>query len=279
MCDSVKLSCRCNGDDPEVKSEKSSASDVTHGSVNNDVSASQRTAVCAGRSATAAEAVLGLSRALLQVSQMIEPKFLQKPLGEDEATRTRKQKEAVELQLQGLTPSKIKEQVWEGKRDESAPAVDDDTAKRTAMERWQDALMNSSSLSQVFLLLSTLERSITWDKSALLARCTVCHRKGDDERMLLCDGCDLGYHIYCLKPPLKVGKCAVGSVLSGCVIRMFIILVTGDSVWRLVLPNMSTEGCAAAPQDAAPVVHALLQEAVELHGRNGGDRRRRDRRE
>ena len=81
-----------------------------------------------------------MSRALLQVSQMIEPKFLQKPLGADEATRTRKQKEAVELQLQGLTPSKIKEQVWEGKRDENAPAVDDDTAKRSAMERWQDAL-------------------------------------------------------------------------------------------------------------------------------------------
>ena len=216
----IALSSRCNGDDPEVKSENASGSDVTQGSVNNDVPAPQRTAVCAGRSATAAEAVHGLSRALLQVSQMIEPKFLQKPLGADEATRTRKQKEAVELQLQGLTPSKIKEQVWEGKRDENAPAVDDDTAKRSAMERWQDALMNSSSLSQVFLLLSTLERSITWDKSALLARCTVCHRKGDDERMLLCDGCDLGYHIYCLKPPLKVRNCAVDLLFSGRGVRL-----------------------------------------------------------
>ena len=26
---------------------------------------------------------------------------------------------------------------------------------------------------------------------------------GDAERMLLCDGCDRGFHMYCLKPPLK----------------------------------------------------------------------------
>ena len=169
----------------------------------NDVEASKSDVSIAGRSSTTAEAVQGLRRALLQICQMIEPKFLQQPLGEDEATRTRKQKEALELQLQGLTPRKIKEQVWEG-APAGTSALDEDTLKRTPMERWQDAVMTCSSLSQIFLLMSTLDRSITWDKSALLARCTVCRRKGDDERMLLCDGCDCGYHIYCLKPPLKV---------------------------------------------------------------------------
>lgn len=45
---------------------------------------------------------------------------------------------------------------------------------------------------------------MTWAKSALNARCRVCRRKGDGENMLLCDGCDKGHHLYCLKPQLKV---------------------------------------------------------------------------
>ena len=65
--------------------------------------------------------------------------------------------------------------------------------------------MAATSLPQLFLHLSTLERSIIWSKSILNARCRICRRKGDAEQMLLCDGCDRGLHMYCLKPPLKVG--------------------------------------------------------------------------
>lgn len=32
--------------------------------------------------------------------------------------------------------------------------------------------------------------------------CEVCHKECDLERMLICDGCELGYHTYCLNPPL-----------------------------------------------------------------------------
>ena len=39
--------------------------------------------------------------------------------------------------------------------------------------------------------------------------CEVC-RSGDREHLLLlCDGCDLGYHTDCLDPPLQVRKVAV----------------------------------------------------------------------
>ena len=75
---------------------------------------------------------------------------------------------------------------------------------RNAVERWEDSLMASTSLSQVFLHLSILESSIAWSKSALHARCRICRRKKDGEHMLLCDGCDRGHHMYCLKPPMKV---------------------------------------------------------------------------
>jgi len=33
--------------------------------------------------------------------------------------------------------------------------------------------------------------------------CKVCAGGDDEERMLLCDGCDDAYHTYCLNPPLK----------------------------------------------------------------------------
>lgn len=33
--------------------------------------------------------------------------------------------------------------------------------------------------------------------------CEVCGRCDGEDRMLLCDGCDLGYHLECLDPPLE----------------------------------------------------------------------------
>ena len=32
--------------------------------------------------------------------------------------------------------------------------------------------------------------------------CQVCCEGGEDSRMLLCDGCDLGFHTFCLRPRL-----------------------------------------------------------------------------
>ncbi len=64
--------------------------------------------------------------------------------------------------------------------------------------------MMSTSLSQIFLLVSVLEKSVSWAKSALNARCKICRRKGDAQKMLLCDLCDNGHHMYCLKPQVKV---------------------------------------------------------------------------
>lgn len=75
--------------------------------------------------------------------------------------------------------------------------------QKTCLERWEESLMACSSLAQVFVHLNTLDGSITWSKSILNARCRLCRRKGDGEKMLLCDACDRGHHMYCLKPPIK----------------------------------------------------------------------------
>ena len=34
------------------------------------------------------------------------------------------------------------------------------------------------------------------------AHCELCHGKGDEEHMLLCDDCNKGFHTFCLQPPL-----------------------------------------------------------------------------
>lgn len=100
---------------------------------------------------------------------------------------------------------------------------------RTVLERWRESLQSCTSLSQVspppklcsdwlmahqhthtlhsaqvFVHLSSLERSVLWSRSVLNARCRICRRKGDADNMLLCDGCDRGHHTHCLRPRLKV---------------------------------------------------------------------------
>ena len=39
--------------------------------------------------------------------------------------------------------------------------------------------------------------------SIVSTACQVCKSTGDDDAMLLCDGCDHGYHTYCHQPPIE----------------------------------------------------------------------------
>ncbi|XP_075388162.1 bromodomain adjacent to zinc finger domain protein 1A [Tenrec ecaudatus] len=82
-------------------------------------------------------------------------------------------------------------------------ASDSGRSYKTVLDRWRESLLSSASLSQVFLHLSTLDRSVLWSKSILNARCKICRKKGDAESMVLCDGCDRGHHTYCVRPKLK----------------------------------------------------------------------------
>ena len=40
-------------------------------------------------------------------------------------------------------------------------------------------------------------------KTYSFTSCEICHKAKDDDHLLLCDGCDKGFHTYCLQPPLK----------------------------------------------------------------------------
>ncbi|KAM8921713.1 bromodomain adjacent to zinc finger domain protein 1A isoform 5-T5 [Pelodytes ibericus] len=135
-----------------------------------------------------------LARALLLIEQGVERRFLKAPLGDGEDTKRDKRSEKKK------DDRKKKEDELASEKDD---AGDSSRTQRTILERWRDSLLSSGSLSQIFLHLSTLDRSILWSRSILNARCKVCRKKGDAESMLLCDGCDRGHHIYCVRPKLK----------------------------------------------------------------------------
>jgi len=107
-----------------------------------------------------------LACAILQLSHAIEQRYLQRPLGPDQ-----------------------KDKKWSGEE---------------MRERWEQSLIASTNWSQLFIHLSTLHNSVAWDRSALNAQCRICRRRRDAENMLLCDGCNRGHHLYCLKPKLNV---------------------------------------------------------------------------
>ncbi|XP_062252895.1 bromodomain adjacent to zinc finger domain protein 1A isoform X2 [Platichthys flesus] len=128
-----------------------------------------------------------LAAALVHVEQGIERRFLKSPLGEEESKKDQKMKK-------------------NKKKDEDQASEDGSDSGRvvkTVLERWRESLQSCSSLSQVFVHLSSLERSVLWSRSVLNARCRICRRKGDADNMLLCDGCDRGHHTHCLRPRLK----------------------------------------------------------------------------
>ena len=170
------------------------------------------------------------------MEQGIEKKYLNPPLGEDEETKRQKQKEAAAAAVsefnEMMKAAEVKEkqkkdrrkketdeadpkengeknseaQEEEGQKDDSSSsssATDEPVKQKTCLERWEESLLVCTNLSQVFVHLNTLDQSIAWSKSVLNARCRRCKRKGDAEHMLLCDACDRGHHMYCLKPPIK----------------------------------------------------------------------------
>ncbi|KAM9801592.1 tyrosine-protein kinase BAZ1B [Neosynchiropus ocellatus] len=109
--------------------------------------------------------------------------------------------------LQGFMAPKQKKKK---KTEESAKAEEVDEEKRlteeakvaTAVEKWKNAIREAQTFSRMHVLLGMLDACIKWDMSAENARCKVCRRKGDDEKLILCDECNKAFHLFCLRPVL-----------------------------------------------------------------------------
>ncbi|XP_051516056.1 bromodomain adjacent to zinc finger domain protein 2A-like isoform X1 [Myxocyprinus asiaticus] len=68
------------------------------------------------------------------------------------------------------------------------------------LRTWRQALDRCHSASQLSLCLLQLEKAIAWERSVIKVTCQVCRKGDDDEYLLLCDGCDRGCHMFCLRP-------------------------------------------------------------------------------
>lgn len=113
-----------------------------------------------------------LASALLQIAQGVDTRYFKPPFGNLKSIERKNKELAAEK------------------------------AKR-ALEMWSVSLMNSFTPSQLFLHYNVLYDAIKWTRSAQNAKC-VCRSSKDPDKLLLCDGCNIGRHIYCLKPKLTV---------------------------------------------------------------------------
>ncbi|XP_063703456.1 bromodomain adjacent to zinc finger domain protein 1A [Culicoides brevitarsis] len=124
-------------------------------------------------SKTLKDKVHSLAKALLQIEQGIDQKFIRMPFG---PKRDFKDKDIMARK---------------------------NAERRRKLERWEESLMRSTTYSQVYLHYNILYDAVTWSRSAAKTNCVVCRRAKDPEYTLLCDDCNKGYHTYCLKPKVK----------------------------------------------------------------------------
>ncbi|XP_052900776.1 bromodomain adjacent to zinc finger domain protein 1A [Anopheles moucheti] len=117
--------------------------------------------------------VHAFARALLQVAQCIDQKFLRHPFGPKKEHKDK----AVMMQKQ-----------YQGLKN---------------LVQWEMSLMRSTCFAQLFLHYNVLYDAIHWSRSAERICCMICRRKGDPGLTLLCDECNRACHTYCLKPKLK----------------------------------------------------------------------------
>ncbi|XP_014865158.1 PREDICTED: tyrosine-protein kinase BAZ1B isoform X2 [Poecilia mexicana] len=111
--------------------------------------------------------------------------------------------------LQGfMAPKQKKKKKQAGEESSKAEEVDEEkklaeeARVATAVEKWKSAIREALTFSRMHVLLGMLDACIKWDMSAENARCKVCRRKGDDEKLILCDECNKAFHLFCLRPAL-----------------------------------------------------------------------------
>lgn len=80
--------------------------------------------------------------------------------------------------------------------DDDEEEIDDVTP---ALHRWRSGVAKAATAAQLTMCLDALDCHIAWERSVMKASCQICRRGDDDSHLLLCDGCDLGYHTYCFK--------------------------------------------------------------------------------
>ncbi|XP_026742268.1 bromodomain adjacent to zinc finger domain protein 2B-like isoform X11 [Trichoplusia ni] len=146
-----------------------------------------------------AEPVARARHKLQALEAHIERRYLKPPLVQRYASTSEATLGAV---LQGehgnaSAPSPQNSDGNEGKADNKGIA--------RGLATWREAVSRCNTSAQLAMLLHALEAAVAWDKSIMKAvrmrhNCQFCLCGDNEDQLLLCDGCDKGYHTYCFKP-------------------------------------------------------------------------------
>ncbi|XP_073984371.1 bromodomain adjacent to zinc finger domain 2B toutatis isoform X5 [Rhodnius prolixus] len=134
---------------------------------------------------------------LLQLFEAIERRYLKPPLGTNTGD--------VKLAVSGGCSTNIQS-------GEDGSGASEASRDCKGLMVWREALNKSQTAAQLAMVQQALEASIAWDKSIMKAvsplqnaqtNCQFCHSGDNEDKLLLCDGCDKGYHTYCFKPKME----------------------------------------------------------------------------
>nr|XP_057908122.1 bromodomain adjacent to zinc finger domain protein 2A isoform X2 [Doryrhamphus excisus]XP_057908123.1 bromodomain adjacent to zinc finger domain protein 2A isoform X2 [Doryrhamphus excisus]XP_057908124.1 bromodomain adjacent to zinc finger domain protein 2A isoform X2 [Doryrhamphus excisus] len=121
---------------------------------------------------------------LANLERNIERRYLKEPLWNP----------AEVMRLAPLTPTPGEEQPMD--------VISLESEITSRLRTWRQALDRCRSAPQLCLCLLQLEKAIAWERSVTKVTCQVCRKGDNDECLLLCDGCDRGCHMYCLRPKI-----------------------------------------------------------------------------
>ncbi|XP_033752647.1 tyrosine-protein kinase BAZ1B-like isoform X2 [Pecten maximus] len=93
-------------------------------------------------------------------------------------------------------------EVTEVKEEKEAEENEEEEKEIKGIVEWREAVESATTLSRLHVLMGILDNSIKWEKSAENAKCKICRKKGEDQKLLLCDECNQPFHMYCLRPAL-----------------------------------------------------------------------------
>ncbi|XP_065342167.1 bromodomain adjacent to zinc finger domain protein 2B-like isoform X13 [Cloeon dipterum] len=133
---------------------------------------------------------------LADLEAAIERRYLKPPLGT-----------SCELSLSNLQAS----DQHKAPPSPSSPSGEPDTLPK-GLVTWRDGVVKAKTAAQLAMVFYMLEASIAWDKSIMkavsdssanMSNCQFCSSGDNEDKLLLCDGCDKGYHMYCFKPKIE----------------------------------------------------------------------------
>ncbi|XP_049611848.1 bromodomain adjacent to zinc finger domain protein 2A isoform X3 [Syngnathus scovelli] len=121
---------------------------------------------------------------LANLERNIERRYLKEPLWNP----------AEVMRLAPLTPTPGEEQPMD--------VISLESEITSRLRTWRQALDRCRSAPQLCLCLLQLEKAIAWERSVTKVTCQICRKGDNDDCLLLCDGCDRGCHMYCLRPKI-----------------------------------------------------------------------------